>query len=135
MKPALKLIRSLMEDSSKTFNDDCANSLHDIVLEKSANSYLNCIEGIFESRKRLHNKEEINEEVMSLLNTSIGQNSNINIILEDDHQVVLQPSDTRQIFKVFDMLNEYNQISLINNLIKSKTNFESTLDFCHRVKK
>jgi hypothetical protein len=135
MKPALKLIRSLMEDSSDSFNGDCSNSLRDLVLKKSADSYLNCIEGIFESKKRLHNEEEINEEVMSLLNTSIGQNSNINIVLEDDQQVVLQPSDTRQIFKVFDKLNEHNQISLINNLIKSKVNFESTLNFCHKVKK
>lgn len=135
MKPSLKLIRSLMEDSSESFSGDCSNSLHDLVLNKSANSYINCIEGIFESRKRLHNEEEINKEIMSLLNTSIGQNSNINIILEDDQQVVLQPNDTRQIFKVFDLLNENNQINLINNLIKSKVNFQSTLDFCHKVKK
>ena len=134
MKPSLKMMRSLIEGKSDTFGDDCDDSLREIVMEKSANSYINCIEDIFKAEKTIH-KEEINEDIMSLLNTSKKQNSNINIILEDDQQVVIQPSDTRHIFKVFDMLNEHNQVKLINNLIKSKVNFESTLNFCHKVKK
>lgn len=123
-----------MESNNNEFGDGCKQSLRDIIIDKTSESYLNCVQGIFEAEKKIYTKEEINEDVLSLLNVSKTQNSNISVILEDNTEAILKPNDTRQIFKVFDMLNENNQVKLINNLIKSNTNFTNTLNFCNKVK-
>tara|TARA_Y100001972_G_scaffold115308_1_gene151855 strand:+ start:307 stop:681 length:375 start_codon:yes stop_codon:yes gene_type:complete len=123
-----------MESDSNEFGKNCKDSLRDIVLNKTSNHHLNFVESIFKAEKKIHIKEEMNDDVLSLLNTCKNQNSNISVILEDNTEVILKPHDTRQIFKVFDRLNENNQVKLINNLIKSRTNFTNTINFCNKIR-
>ena len=132
MKSSAILLKDLMEENSDEFKKNCHELMTNILYEKSLDYYLGSIETIFKEEKNLHSneKEEIDEEVFNLLQTSIKQNHNIMLVLEDNREVVLHPSDATQIFKVFDVLNEQNQIKLINNLIKSKSTFNNTLNFC-----
>ena len=128
------LVINFMDKEFDKFKLNFSSIMEQKISEKKAISAIESIEKVFENQKTLNNGE-LNGSIIEVLKENIKQKSNITLILEDLSQVILKPTESTQILLVFDDLNEQNQISLLNNLIKSETNFNKTVDFCSRVKR
>ena len=128
------LVINFMDKEFDKFKLNFSSIMEQKISEKKAKYAVESIEKVFENPKTLNNGE-LNGSIIEVLKESTKQKSNIALILEDLSEVILKPIESKQILLVFDDLNEQNQISLLNNLIKSETNFEKTVDFCSRVKR
>lgn len=128
------LVINFMDKEFDKFKLNFSSIMEQKISEKKAKYAVESIEKVFENPKTLNNGE-LNGSIIEVLKESTKQKSNIALILEDLSEVILKPIESKHILLVFDDLNEQNQISLLNNLIKSETNFDKTVDFCSRVKR
>jgi hypothetical protein len=128
------LVINFMDKEFDKFKLNFSSIMEQKISEKKAKYAVESIEKVFENPKTLNNGE-LNGSIIEVLKESTKQKSNIALILEDLSEVILKPIESKHILLVFDDLNEQNQISLLNNLIKSETNFNKTVDFCSRVKR
>tara|TARA_R100000008_G_scaffold71949_1_gene49935 strand:- start:667 stop:1077 length:411 start_codon:yes stop_codon:yes gene_type:complete len=128
------LVLNFLEEEFDNFKTNFSLLMQEKIIQTKAFFTAESLEDIFKEQKTLNN-EEVNGSIIGVLKESIKQKSNITLVLEDLSEVSLKPVHSSSILLVFDRLNKHNQISLIENLIKTQTSFEKTVDFCSRFKR
>lgn len=129
----ITLITNIIDQEFDEFKSNLNSILDHKISEKKSSNMLEHIETVFAIEKDLNN-DEIDSDILDVVRESIKQRNNISLLLEDNSEVILKSKDSEKIIEVFDLLDESNQINLINNLKKTKINFEETINFCTSVK-
>ena len=132
---ALTLVKNFMHGETEEFRSNF-NKLMELKIAKSKLPYATaCVEGIFKRDQPLNRYEDLDCLALEIIRESIRQNSNIPITLKNGDDVILESKQSQSILKTFDLLNESNQKTLINNLFLTKSHFKSSVDFCLKAQK
>ena len=132
---AITLVKNFICDEKEEFKSNLSKLMEFKIHNLKLPMMTNCVEKVFKREKPLNKYEDLDYSTLEIVKESIRQNSNIAITLKNGDDAILESKQSQGILKTFDLLNESNQRTLINNLFSTKSHFKSSVDFCLKAQK